>query len=423
MSIRHLTCAGVAAALAWLTPAAQANHEDPEVVIEWNQLLQDGIAPTLGVLQPRYYAMMHVAMFDAVNSIEGDYTKYRVRVGASRGASEEAAAAQAAHDVLAALIPANAAAYDAALAARLAQISPGRAAQGVAVGKAVANNILAWRANDGSATPPPPYVLPAIAGQWQPTTPGVPAAFTQVPKMAPFALLTTTEYLPLRHPELTSDRYTTDFEEVKTIGSATSTLRTPDQTQLARLFAGVITRTTVFAAWNNVARDVARMQNLSLIDTARVFALLNASEHDGLVTSHTAKFVYGFWRPMTAIRNADQDLNPNTAADPAWTPLITTPPYPSYPGNMACVGASSARALALAFGTNDIPFTVLWLGNAASPVDVPKSYAGFWQFAQDEANARIYGGIHYRFDNEASQENCPKVSEYVHARYMRPLHN
>jgi hypothetical protein len=240
--------------------------------------------------------------------------------------------------------------------------------------------------------------------------------------MLPFAILTNTEFLPLRHPELTSDKYTADFNEVKDYGSATSTVRTPEQTQLAQLFAGVITRTSAFAAWNNVARDISREQKLSLVETARVFALINTSMHDGLITSHTGKFIYGLWRPLTAIRNADQDLNPNTTADPAWTTLIGTPPYPSYPGNMACVGASAARALRLAFGTNDIPFTVVWFGNATSPVDVPKSYTGFWQFAQDEANSRIYGGIHYRFDNEASQEQCPKVSEYVHKRYMRPLH-
>jgi hypothetical protein len=172
-----------------------------------------------------------------------------------------------------------------------------------------------------------------------------------------------------------------------------------------------------------VARDISRQQKLSLVETARVFALMNSSMHDALITSHTAKFVYGLWRPLTAIRNADQDLNPNTTADPAWTTLIGTPPYPSYPGNMACVGASAARALALAFGTNDIPFTVSWLGNATSPVDVPKSYTSFSQLAQDEADSRIYGGIHFRFDNEASQKNCPQVSEYIFKRHMRPTLN
>jgi hypothetical protein len=421
MSVKHLIYAAVATTLQWLMPTAHAQSEDPNVIVEWNQLLQDTMPAGVSVLQPRYYSILHVAMFDAANSIERDFTKYRVRVQAAEGASQEAAAAQAAHDVLASLIPASVAAYDTALSARLATIPAGRAAQGVRAGKKVAQNILEWRANDGSAATPPPFVLPLIAGLWQPTTPGAPAGFTQFQTMLPFALLTNTEFLPLRHPELTSDRYTTDFNEVKDYGSATSAVRTPDQTQLAQLFAGVITRTSAFAAWNNVARDISRQQQLSLVETARVFALMNSSMHDSLITSHCGKFVYGLWRPLTAIRAADQDLNPNTTADPAWTPLLTTPPYPSYPGNMAGVGASAARALALAFGTNDIPFTVLWVGNATSPVDVPKSYTNFSQFAQDEADSRIYGGIHYRFDNEASQDSSPKVSEYIFKRYMRPL--
>jgi hypothetical protein len=419
MSVKHLIYAAAAAILQWLTPVAHAAQEDPEVIVEWNQLLQDTMPAGTTVLQPRYYSILHVAMFDAANSIEREFTKYRVRVHASEGASQQAAAAQAAHDVLASLISASVAAYDTALSARLSTLPAGPAAQGVKVGKKVAANILAWRANDGSAAAPPPYVLPAIAGLWQPTTAGVPAGFTQFQTMLPFAILTNTEFLPLRHPEINSDRYTADFNEVKDYGSATSTVRTADQTQLAQLFAGVITRTSAFAAWNNVARDISREQKLSLVETARVFALMNSSMHDGLITSHTGKFVYGLWRPLTAIRAADTDLNSNTTADPTWTTLIGTPPYPSYPGNMACVGASAARALELAFGANDIPFTVLWGGNATSPVDVPKSYSSVSQFAQDEADSRIYGGIHYRFDNEVSQQSCPKVAEYVFKHYMR----
>jgi hypothetical protein len=423
MKIRHrslVTAFALAILFGFSTPVVQANGpgEGPEVVVQWNQLLQDTIPATAGVFSPRYYAMLHIAMFDAVNSIEGDFTRYRTRVFASQGASSSAAAAQAAHDILVALIPASQAAYDTALAANLAGIPPGPAAQGVAVGKSVAEKILAWRANDGSAAAPPPFVLPTIPGLWQPT--GAPAAATQLPGMTPFGLLTATQFLPPRHPELTSNEYATAFEEVKTVGSATSATRTPDKTQLARLFAGLITRTTAFAAWNNVARDAATAHHLSLDETARAFALLNASMMDGLLTSHSSKFIYGLWRPLTAIRRADEDLNPNTIADPAWNTLIPTPAYPSYAGNMACVGAASARALQLAFGTDDFAFTVIWRGNATSPVDVPKSYTSFWQLAVDEANSRIYGGIHFRFDNTVSQAVCPKVAEFVHATRMKP---
>jgi hypothetical protein len=160
---------------------------------------------------------------------------------------------------------------------------------------------------------------------------------------------------------------------------------------------------------------------MPLLETARAYALMATSMMDGLMTSQTSKFVYGLWRPVTAVRRAEEDLNPATTADPSWTPLLGTPPYPSYAGNMACLGASAARALALVFGTNDIPFTVVWLGNTGNP-DVPKPYAGFWQFAQDEADSRVYGGIHFRFDNDASQVVCAEVAEYIHGHYMRPQH-
>jgi hypothetical protein len=414
------------AALAITAPQVRAadpgGDTDPAVLFEWNQLLHDTAPAALGPLQFRLYAILNVAMFDAANSIEQDYSPYHVGVPASSGASGQAAVAQAAHDVLAGLIPGSQATYQAALAARLASIPAGRRAQGVAVGKAVGTKVLQWRANDGASAPPTPYVLPNLPGLWQPTPPAMlPAGLTQLPGMVPFAMRSTTQFLPPRFPELTSARYATDFEEVKTVGSNTSAVRTPDQTQLAQLFGGVITRTGVQVAWNNIARDAAMHQHLSLIDTARAYALMTTSMMDGLMTSQTSKFVYGLWRPITAIRRADEDLNPSTTADPGWNSLLGTPPYPSYAGNMACLGASAARALALAIGTNDVPFTVVWRGSGSNP-DVPKSYTGFWQFAQDEADSRVYGGIHFRFDNEASQVVCSEVAEYVHETKMRPLH-
>ena len=138
---------------------------------------------------------------------------------------------------------------------------------------------------------------------------------------------------------------------MRLLGSATSTVRTAEQTETARLFASVGNSTSHFAAWNNVARDVARQAHWSLIDTARLFVLLNVSMHDGVQTSHTSKFIYGLWRPVTAIRRADEDLNAATTPDPTWTPLLATPPYPSHSSNQTCVGASAARSLARAFGT------------------------------------------------------------------------
>jgi hypothetical protein len=391
---------------------------DREVVIEWNEILES-VVPASGLAPPRHYAMLHVAMFDAINSIEREYRPYRLQVRAPRHASAEIAAAQAARDVLTAQFPASQAKFDAALEARLSSTSPAQARVSAQVGKAIAAAILAWRADDGWSATPEPYVLPAFPGMYQTTPPNFTApAFRQFADTRPFALITSTQYLPAAPPVLTSERYAQDLEEVKQIGSATSTIRTPEQTQLAQLFASVISSTVHWSLWNHIARDTARAERLSLSETARVFALLNVSIHDGVQTSHTSKFVYGGWRPITAIQHAEEDLNPLTIGDPTWKPLLTTPPYPSHAGNMACVGASAARALSLAFGSDEVPFTATWIGSAGHP-NVSRKYASFMQLAEDQANSRIYGGIHFRYESIVSQQSCPKVAEYVFAKYMR----
>jgi len=392
---------------------------DPQVIVEWNEILESVLPPS-GLASPRNYAMLHIAMFDAISSIDRSYRPYRVRVATWPAASQEAAAAQAAHDILAANFPASVATFDAALQARLAGIPPALAAQGVRVGKTVAAAVLAWRQNDGWDEVPAPYSLPAFPGLYQPTPPAFGAPqFRQFETTEPFALLTPTQYLPAGPPTLTSQEYADAFNQVQAVGSATSTTRTAEQTQLARLFSSVISRTIHWGLWNHVARDTARARKLSLIETSRLFALLNVSIHDGLQTSHSSKYVHGLWRPVTAIRRADEDLNAATVADPSWTPLLTTPSYPSHAGNMACVGASAATALSLFHGTDEMPFAAVWLGNTGNP-DVTRQYAGFWQLALDQANSRIYGGIHFSFENAASQQACPKVARYVFDNFMQP---
>ena len=157
------------------------------------------------------------------------------------------------------------------------------------------------------------------------------------------------------------------------------------------------------AIWNNIVRDVVRERHLSLVEAARVFVLVNVSIHDSLHPTQTSKFVYGLWRPVTAIREADDDLNAATDPDPTWLPLLTTPPYPSYAGNMATIGAGAARALQLAFGTNDIPVAATWRQSGGLP-DVTHQFAGFWEAAEEQSDSRMYGGIHYRFDQVAGQQ-------------------
>jgi hypothetical protein len=396
--------------------------ENAGVIIEWNQVLRTTI-PTAGPLGPRYYAMLHIAMFDAVNSIDGTYTPYRTRVQANRGVSAEAAAAQAAHDVLVFLIPDAKSTFDKTLAGQLRKIPSWRAAAGAVVGRKVAKRIIAWRRNDGEVNPAPPaYELPPLPGLWQPTPPAfAPASFPHFRDVEPFALLTATQYLPDSPPTLTSDEYAAAFDEVKRIGAVDSAERTPEQTQTAQLFAGIGNSTVHFAMWNDIAGNFARSQQRSLVDTARLFALLNVSVHDGVQTSHASKFVYGLWRPVTAIQRAEEDLNPQTTADPIWSPLLTTPAYPSHSANQACIGASAARALALAFGSDAMPFTVTWVGTLENP-DVTRSYASFSQLADEQSRSRVYGGIHFTFELAASEESCVQVADYVADNYMLPRH-
>jgi hypothetical protein len=410
-SIAALCAAGA------LSSAAIAG--DREVVIEWNALMEATVPNSAGVTLPRGYAMMHIAMFDAVNSIEGGYTGYHVRIAVPGAASSDVAAAQAAHDVMVGLFPAATANADALLATRVQGVDPALAQNGVQVGKAVANKVLQWRASDGWAIPQT-YTPAPMPGVWRPTPPAFAAAgFVQAVDAQPLGLPRPYYFMPRRPPELDSQEYADAVNEIKAIGGATSAVRTAEQTQLARTWASVGYRTQWTAIWNNVTRDVARSQQLDLVETARVFALLNVSMQDGVQTSQASKFAYGLWRPVHAIQLADQDMNDATTPDPTWMPLLPTPPYPSYAGNMACIGASAARSLALFFGTNDMPVSATWTGLNGN-ANVTVSYTGFWQIAEQQALSREYGGIHYRFDTLASQEMCPKVAGYVFANYMRP---
>ncbi len=420
---------GATLLLALLAPSgreARATGSTPTVLVEWNQILQDTMPGAGGLLAPRHYAMMHIAMFDAINAIEREYEPYHVRLRNADGGSTEAAAAQAAHDVLVGLNPASAATYDAALARYLGPRPSSFIRRGAAVGARVAKEILAWRQADGwVVTSAPAYVEPLLPGRWQPTPPNNPApTFSHLQYATPMALLTSTQFLSPPPPPLTSERYATDLNEVKLLGRTDSATRTVDQTSIARLWAGVATTgagtsTPMFAIWNNITRDAAAQRRLSLIETARLFVLVNVSIHDGLHTTQTSKYVYGLWRPVTAIRAAETDLNAATDPDPAWLPLITTPPYPSYAGNMACAGASAARALQLALRTDDVPVTATWRQSGGLP-DVLHRFDGFSQAADEQYMARIYGGVHYRFDQEAGVAVGRTVAEYVFANFMTP---
>ncbi|HKR22052.1 MAG TPA: vanadium-dependent haloperoxidase [Pyrinomonadaceae bacterium] len=389
-----------------------------DVILQWNRVLMETVL-TPGqhpatIMPVRSYAIMHAAMFDAVNSIDGTHTPYLTDVPGSQHASIEAAAAQAARDVLAALYPTRVSVFDAELAISLQGIEENRAQQGIRVGEIVAERMLAARANDGWNVTPPAYTLPATPGNWQPTSTA--ATFTHYPSVQPFAITSATQFAPNPPPSMTSAQYANDLNELKEIGSVNSLTRTADQTQVARLWANINTPTNFLLVWNNVARTVSVARAITTVERARLFALTNIALHDALQTTFASKFQHGLWRPITAIRRADEDGNAATTSDPSWSSLIPAPPYPSYAGNMAAIGTSQATVLALFFGRDDIRFEHTWTGAGGAT----RSYAGFGAMADEQARARVYGGIHFTFDNVAGQSVGTNVANYVFSKLMRP---
>jgi hypothetical protein len=344
--LRRLACVYVTALI--LGCGGVAHAQSPETILEWNRILLVTLS-TPGATSPTVFftrgpALMHVAIYDALNSFDQVYTPYFDRVSVPSGASRDAAVAQAAHDTLVAMYPTQTAVYDAALAAQLSRLPATAAQDGARVGAAAARAILELRRNDGWDRPTPSYLLPNLAGYWQPVPPANAAAqFGHYADVTPFVIGHARQFNPEPPPALTSQRYADDFNEVKALGGATSTTRTADQTLVARLFAPIatVTTTSIPAVWNNLARDLVRARNVNDLEAARLYALVTTTFHDALFASFSAKFLYGFWRPVTAIREAAGDGNAATAPDPEFTSLIPTPPYPTI---LATTPASPPRS-------------------------------------------------------------------------------
>lgn len=388
-----------------------------DVILRWNRVLVETVSipgqqpPT--IVAARSFAMLHGAMFDAVNSIDGSHEPYLVEVPGTKNASMEAAAAQAAHDVLIALFPTRSAVFAAELEASIEGVPDYRVQQGFRVGREAAAAMLAARSDDGWTAPAPPYVLSTAPGNWQPT-PSAPAAFTHYPAVRPFVLTSGTQFLPPPPPALGTAEYAAALNDVKAVGSTTSSTRTADQTESALSWASIGTPTGIAVIWNNVARTLAVARGNSTVGNARLFAMLNMSHHDAFQNSFGSKYQYGLWRPVTAIRRADEDGNDDTTPDAAWASLIGNPPYPTYAGNVATIGMANAGILALFFGRDDIPVQYTFANNAT------RSWASLSAMADDAARSREYGGIHFRFDSVAGQSIGLNTSNYVFQHSMTP---
>jgi len=270
------------------------------------------------------------------------------------------------------------------------------------------------RANDGWTATPPAYVLPTTPGNWQPTPPAnAPASFTHFAAVLPFTLVQNTQFLPVPPPALSSAEYAEELNEVKSLGAANSATRTPDQTLTAQLWAsGSATEVLL----HTLVRNLALNRNLSTAQNARLFALYYMAMHDALQTTNTTQYTYGRWRPITAIRRADEDDNPNTAADPNWTSLINAPATPTYSSNASALTSAPATILALFFGRDDIEFQI----NFGGAPNVIRSYQSFSAMTNEAARSRVFAGIHFQSDTIAGQIAGRNVATYAFLNFLRP---
>src|SRR5271157_1289801 len=383
------------AAAMMAAPAASA----ADVVIEWNQkagaaLAEAKVYPFVGT---RVMSLVHVAMFDAINSIEGRYSAYKVKVSSPAGCSAEAAGAAAAHAVLVKLFPEQKASLDAAYAASLAQIPEGSGkTAGIGVGEEVAAKILALRASDG-ADAPNTYRPSTAPGVYVPTTLPIGSQWGNV---TPWVMERGSQFRPAAPPALTSAEWARDYNEVKDIGGKKSTMRTPEQTEIARFW--VITGPQ---SYDPIARQLAAAPGRSLSENARLFALVEMAVADAYVAVFDAKYTFNFWRPITAIRNGDTDGNDATIRDAGWEPVIDTPLHPEYPC-AHCITSGAARAVSLSM-------------TSASAPGVVHKWASLQEWAEEVAAARIYGGIHYRNSTVVGKDMGRKIGELAVKNYLK----
>jgi hypothetical protein len=401
---------GIAAMLLFGAPAARA-----DVVSDWNAILLATVAAQNPFAQARYAAITHLAIFEAVNAIDRRYQPYLGTVTAPPGASAEAAAVAAAHRVLATYFPANAAALDAARVASLAAIPNGWAKDaGIAIGEAAAIAMIAARADDGSA--PAEFYVPSSSepGEWQltPSCPPAGGVLLHWRNLTPFGIARGDRFRSAPPPVLSGHRYARAYREVKDVGSADSLMRPQDKADLARFYAAV----PAALVWNPAIRQVAAAQGRSLPENARAFALLNMAMSDAAIAVFDTKYHYTFWRPETAIRAGDTDGNPKTEPDPGFMPFIVTPCFPSYGSAHASLGGAARAVAERVFGEDGHAIT---LSTPALP-GIVLEYASFEEIGDDIDDARVYGGIHFRFDQTAGVKQGRRVGTSIVTHHLRP---
>ncbi len=405
--MRHFAATAVGLAMTFSAGSAGA-----DVITDWNQtaIAVMKTANVAGNPWTRNMAMVHVAMSDAVNSVQGRYARYVAKGELARDASAEAAASAAARQILTQLYPNQKAAIDDAHAKSIAGIPEGPAkTAGIALGEQIAALVQADRATDGTSAPDT-YRPITTPGVWIPTAPPI---FAQYAQAKPWVLRSADQFRPGPPPQLTSTVYARDYNETKNLGGVRSTARTQEQTDAVKFW----TQQNISPAWQEAARQISAAKGLGLADNARLFALLNMGMANTFINDWDAKFTYNFWRPVTAIRNGDTDGNDATERDPGWTPLNATPMHPEYPSQAAIVAGSSAAVIELVVpGAAALSFTVTDLADPK----LTRKFTSITQLANEQCDVRVWGGIHYRNSLEVGMDMGRKMSAYLVESSLKP---
>jgi hypothetical protein len=390
-----------------------------DVISDWNAFaVQSTITaarpgPT-GVID---LAIVHAAMYDAVQAIENRYEPYYVDVPGAAG-NPTAAAASAARDILVNRFPSQIDSINMNYLQYLQTHNIPADDPGVAVGSTVAARIIALRACDGGfpTVPPPPFIGGTGIGVWRPTPPANQAM--QAPwlgSVTPFVMTRPSQFRADPPPAISSRQYARDYTEVKSVGALNSTTRTPEQTDVAHFYAG-----NTFVIWNRALRDISNANLSSVAESSRLFALAEMSVADALITSWNDKTYYVFWRPITAIHEGANDGNQGTDGDPTWQSLITTPPYPDYTSGAVNFATAMTKSLEHYFETDMMTFSVTTT-NTGPTVQDTRTYHRFSDAAEDVVNARVYSGIHFRFADEAARKQARGIALWGFKNYMRPV--
>jgi len=390
-----------------LTQAALAANP----VVEWNQIALTTALTTPGT--QIYLTYTNLAMYNAMNAIDRHYQQYGPEFHGPRNASQEAAAISAAFQILLYYFPAQSATLQSRYDSAIAAIPDGQAkANGIAIGQTAAARIVTMRTGDGRGANVP-YTYPAspVPGVWIPTPPAfVPPATPWVAQMVPFTMQTASQFRPVNGPpDLGSQQWAQEYNEVKLLGAANSTVRTPTQTEIA-LFWTANPVATYFGAFNELVLD----RHLNLSKSARLLAMLSVAFTDGGIGCWDAKYHFSNWRPVTAIQNGEIDGNTDTAADATWLPLASTPPHPEFPAAHGCATGAIAKTLENFFGTRNVKFSV----NSAV-THTTHTYNNVGQLETEAYWARIYAGFHYRHSLDEGFNLGHRVAEQLNQNFFQ----